>query len=97
MLYGGALAVYCQTHTEHKLCGQSVAFVEVTLGGICIVITGLFKCQIYCIKSSRADSRVICLKTSYVSETHLVSILREQWLRLPQDGDWVGLRNIGGF
>jgi hypothetical protein len=36
------------------------------------------------------------LKASDVSETHLISILREQCL-LPEDGDWMGLRNIGGF
>jgi hypothetical protein len=32
-----------------------------------------------CMNSSRADSRVNCLKTSDVSETHLVSILMEKW------------------
>jgi hypothetical protein len=31
-----------------------------------------------CMNSPRADSRVNCLKTSDVSETHSVSILRER-------------------
>jgi hypothetical protein len=34
---------------------------------------------VHCMNSSRADSRVNCLKTSDVSETHSVSILRETY------------------
>jgi hypothetical protein len=60
-----------------------------------------------CVNSSRADSRVSCLKTSDVSETHFVAILKESvykrriWYdqpdHFPQDGDGVCLRNVGGF
>jgi hypothetical protein len=48
-----------------------------------LVSTGLQTCVtsnkhvVNCMNSSRADSRVSCLKTSDVSETHSISILRE--------------------
>jgi hypothetical protein len=37
----------------------------------------LCECYRYCVNSYRGDSRVNCLKTSDVSETHSVSILRK--------------------
>jgi hypothetical protein len=45
-----------------------------------------------CTNSSRADSRVNCLKTSDVSEIHSVSNLRESDITFPEDGDSVSLK-----
>jgi hypothetical protein len=50
-----------------------------------------------CMNSSRADSRVNCLKISNVSETLSLHTQGKVILYFSEDGDRVSLRNVGGF
>jgi hypothetical protein len=81
----------CTRH-ERQSAQQTFSHIAIHRCSFISPIENATKRTVYCMNSSRADSRVNCLKTSDVSETHPVSILRESDFTFPEDGDWVSLK-----